>query len=80
MNYIHITDKEAAQGVPEPVTTYALFRDGEFLTQDETHSGIPTERQIFLFRHFSCSLLLRFAFRYDKIILETSLCGKRGRG
>ena len=30
---IHITDKEAAQGVPAPVTTYALFRDGEFLTQ-----------------------------------------------
>ena len=30
---IHITDKEAAQSVPAPVTTYALFRDGEFLTQ-----------------------------------------------
>ena len=30
---IHITDKEAAQNVPAPVTTYALFRDGEFLTQ-----------------------------------------------
>lgn len=30
---IHITDREAAQNVPAPVTTYALFRDGEFLTQ-----------------------------------------------
>ena len=33
MNYIHITDKESAQNVPAPVTTYALFRDGQFLTQ-----------------------------------------------
>ncbi len=30
---IHITDKATAQNVPAPVTTYALFRDGEFLTQ-----------------------------------------------
>ena len=30
---IHITDKESAQNVPTPVTTYALFRDGRFLTQ-----------------------------------------------
>ncbi len=30
---IHITDKEAARRVPAPVTTYALFRDGQFLTQ-----------------------------------------------
>ena len=30
---IHITDKESAQNVPAPVTTYALFRDGRFLTQ-----------------------------------------------
>ena len=29
----HITDKESAQNVPAPVTTYALFRDGQFLTQ-----------------------------------------------
>ena len=33
MNYIHITDKESAQNVPAPVTTYALFWDGQFLTQ-----------------------------------------------
>ena len=25
--------KKAAQNVPAPVTTYALFRDGQFLTQ-----------------------------------------------
>ena len=30
---IHITAREAAQNVPSPVTTYALFRDGRFLTQ-----------------------------------------------
>ena len=29
---IHITDKASAQNVPAPVTTYALFRDGKFLT------------------------------------------------
>ena len=36
----HITDKEAAQNVPAPVTTYALFRDGEFLTQ-----GIQSDKK-----------------------------------
>ena len=30
---IHITDREAAQDAPAPVTTYALFRDGQFVTQ-----------------------------------------------
>ena len=30
---IHITDRESARNVPTPVTTYALFRDGRFLTQ-----------------------------------------------
>ena len=33
LRVIHITDKESAQNVPAPVTTYALFRDGEFVTQ-----------------------------------------------
>ncbi len=32
LNAIHITDKSTAQNVPAPVTTYALFKDGEFLT------------------------------------------------
>lgn len=30
---IHITDKETAQNAPAPVTTYALFKDGKFITQ-----------------------------------------------
>lgn len=30
---IHITDREAAQNTPAPVTTYALFQDERFLTQ-----------------------------------------------
>ena len=30
---IHITTKEVAQNAPAPVTTYALFRNGEFVTQ-----------------------------------------------
>lgn len=29
---IHVTDKESARHVPSPVTTYALFRDGKFVT------------------------------------------------
>ncbi|MCI6734162.1 MAG: YoaP domain-containing protein [Clostridiales bacterium] len=29
---VHITDKESARNVPAPVTTYALFRDGKFVT------------------------------------------------
>lgn len=29
---IHITDRETAQNLPAPVTTYALFRDGKFVT------------------------------------------------
>lgn len=33
LRVIHITDKESAQNVPAPVTTYALFRNGTFLTQ-----------------------------------------------
>lgn len=30
---IHITNKEDAQNTPSPVTTYALFKDGKFITQ-----------------------------------------------
>lgn len=33
LKVIHITDQESARKVPAPVTTYALFRDGRFLTQ-----------------------------------------------
>ena len=37
---IHITTKEAAQNAPTPVTTYALFRDGKFVTQ-----GIQSDKK-----------------------------------
>lgn len=33
LRVIHITDRETAQNAPAPVTTYALFRDGQFVTQ-----------------------------------------------
>ena len=33
LKVIHITDKETARSTPAPVTTYALFRDGRFVTQ-----------------------------------------------
>lgn len=33
LKVIHVTDREAAQHVPAPVSTYALFRDGQFVTQ-----------------------------------------------
>lgn len=40
MKVIHITSREQAQSVPTPVTTYALFKDGKFLTQ-----GIQTDKK-----------------------------------
>lgn len=33
LKLIHIADRETAQSTPAPVTTYALFKDGKFLTQ-----------------------------------------------
>lgn len=33
LRVIHITDKETAQNAPAPVTTYALFCEGKFVTQ-----------------------------------------------
>ena len=49
---IHITTKEAAQNLPAPVTTYALFRDGQFLTHSIQSdkkflalAGVPTENE-----------------------------------
>ena len=30
---VHIETREAAQSLPSPVTTYALFKDGKFITQ-----------------------------------------------
>lgn len=32
LRVIHTTDRETARNTPAPVTTYALFRDGRFLT------------------------------------------------
>lgn len=32
LKVIHVTSREAARNVPSPVSTYALFRDGKFLT------------------------------------------------
>ena len=32
---IHITTKKQAQSVPTPITTYALFYDGEYLTNEQ---------------------------------------------
>lgn len=32
LTLIHITSRETAQNISSPVTTYALFRDGKFLT------------------------------------------------
>ena len=32
---IHITSKEEAQSAPTPITTYALFHDGKYLTNEE---------------------------------------------
>ncbi len=40
LKLIHITSKEEAQNVPAPVTTYALFRDGKFVTQ-----GIQSDKK-----------------------------------
>ena len=31
---VHITDRETAQNAPAPVTNYALFRDGEYITNE----------------------------------------------
>ena len=33
LKVVYVADKETARNVPAPVTTYALFRDGKFLTQ-----------------------------------------------
>ena len=41
LKVIHVTSREQAQSVPAPVTTYALFKDGKFLTQ-----SIQTDKKI----------------------------------
>ena len=37
---VHITDKETARNMPVPVTTYALFKDGEYVTH-----GIQSDKK-----------------------------------
>lgn len=37
---VHITDRETAQNMPVPVTTYALFRDGKYITH-----GIQSDKK-----------------------------------
>ncbi len=32
---IHLQDKAAAQNAPTPITTYAFFRDGEYITNEQ---------------------------------------------
>ena len=32
---IHIESKEEAQNAPTPITNYALFRDGEYITNEQ---------------------------------------------
>lgn len=32
---VHLTSKEDAQNAPTPITTYALFKDGEYLTNEQ---------------------------------------------
>lgn len=32
---VHLTSREEAQNAPTPITTYALFRDGTYLTNEE---------------------------------------------
>lgn len=36
---IHIESKEAAQSAPTPITTYALFYNGEYLTNEEMNEA-----------------------------------------
>lgn len=40
LKVIHVNDRESAQNTPSPTTTYALFRDGKFLTQ-----GIQSDKK-----------------------------------
>lgn len=37
---VHVTDKETAQNLPVPVTNYALFKDGKYLTH-----GIQSDKK-----------------------------------
>ena len=32
---VHINSKEEAQNAPTPITTYALFKDGKYVTNEQ---------------------------------------------
>lgn len=36
---VHIETKESAQNVPSPITTYALFHDGEYVTNEQMNDS-----------------------------------------
>ncbi len=36
---IHLEDREAAQNAPTPITTYALFYDGQYLTNEQMNDA-----------------------------------------
>ena len=36
---VHIDSREQAQNAPTPITTYALFRDGEYLTNEQMNDS-----------------------------------------
>ena len=36
---VHIETKESAQNVPTPITTYALFHDGEYVTNEQMNDS-----------------------------------------
>ena len=36
---IHITSKEEAQNAPTPITTYALFKDGRYITNEQMNDS-----------------------------------------
>ena len=51
---VHITSKVQAQNVPAPVTTYALFKDGKFLTQ-----GIQSDKSFCISQGYRVNQCLR---------------------
>ena len=36
---IHICTKEEAQNAPTPITTYALFKDGKYITNEQMNDS-----------------------------------------
>jgi hypothetical protein len=36
---VHLESKEAAQNAPTPITTYALFCDGKYLTNEQMNEA-----------------------------------------